>query len=490
MLPPERIKEICQGIFKNYILAHQAVMASKGPVVKPLVGMAMNEQLNRRIAGGIGAYQEVAWHDIDRRVGQIIEKEKLDVQPNSPEYAHLKEGMRRVMAEWEHYLNDYNTGNVETAPKDNWFAELYPHFTPAPMPVQLKDVTVQTDVVSNLMALHLAEDAGKDKSKQKKQAAADWFVDLIGDKQIHQVTKEDARKFKDGLRKMPKNAKQRYPDKSASELVQLPLKAEELISTTSVNSYLIAMGTLFNWAKKNFDKVGGDNPFEGMGLKEAKNKKDKRRAFSDAELKVIFESPIYRGCRRETQRYVAGPVIVKDSKYWIPLLALFTGARLNELCQLYVGDVYQQDSVWVLDINQNGNDKGLKTEAAKRKIPLHPQLVALGFLDYVTSQKGANSDRLFPDVSLGVDGTYSHTFSKQFGYALRTNLGIKDKDATFHSFRHTFVDALRHVDTVDSVMKAIVGHEDASVTAGYGSAEMMKRMHGYIAKVGYPIDWS
>ena len=82
----------------------------------------------------------------------------------------------------------------------------------------------------------------------------------------------------------------------------------------------------------------------------------------------------------------------------MPLLGLFTGAREAELCQLHVADVYQDEAtaIWVIDINQR-EDKKLKSgEQNERRIPLHPQLVRLGFLKFVAQMKDRGKHSLVP----------------------------------------------------------------------------------------------
>lgn len=213
---------------------------------------------------------------------------------------------------------------------------------------------------------------------------------------------------------------------------------------------------------------------------------DLQARFGRRELVCSLRTSEYPTASLRCATIVKGSTIVKDSKYWVPLIALYSGARLQEICQLYVDDIYQHQGVWILDINDNGEDKSLKNQSSRRKVPIHPKLTKLGLLDFVKKQKDKQEQRLFPDISLSVDGTYSGTFSKQFGYMLRTTLNIKDNKVAFHSFRHGFTDALRTVDTPDSVLKSIIGHGEKGATANYGSAEHLERMKSYIQQINFP----
>ena len=60
--------------------------------------------------------------------------------------------------------------------------------------------------------------------------------------------------------------------------------------------------------------------------------------------------------------------------FWMPLIGLYTGMRIEEVCQLYVSDLKLMDGIWCLDVNQDKPDKSVKT-SERRIVPLHPFLV-------------------------------------------------------------------------------------------------------------------
>ena len=155
-------------------------------------------------------------------------------------------------------------------------------------------------------------------------------------------------------------------------------------------------------------------------------------------------------------------------KYWVPLLGLYTGARLEEICQLRVEDIKLDKDIWIIDINDD-YDKRLKNKNAKRIIPIHPKLIELGFLDRVQYLKLAGKDRVFCDLQRGRDG-YGTVASKWFA-RYRARCGITEDGKVFHSFRHTFIDHLKQKGVAIDKIAALVGHEDQSMTSGrYGKA--------------------
>jgi integrase len=220
------------------------------------------------------------------------------------------------------------------------------------------------------------------------------------------------------------------------------------------------------------------------------NDKDARYPFTPEQLQKLFSSPLYVGHLSDASRYKPGPLVIKDGKYWIPLIGLFTGMRLGEIVQLLNSDLKVEKDIHYFDVNRSeGDDKKLKTDSSERRIPLHPKLISLGFLNFAAArQKAAPSQRLFEEIKKGKDGYYSHNFSKWFSrYTVLT--GIKTPKTVFHSFRHNFKDALVEAGIEDSKVRELMGHHDGSVTAAYGSHSSIPLLYENISKIGYKIEF-
>lgn len=121
--------------------------------------------------------------------------------------------------------------------------------------------------------------------------------------------------------------------------------------------------------------------------------------------------------------------------------------RLSEICQLLTTDVAEHDGVNVF-INRTSNDeeKKLKSVSSRRIIPVHPELVRMGFLDFVSEKRRAGERYLFPELRTSDVGKHSSAVSKWYHRSL-VSVGIKRPEITFHSFRHSFRDALRRART-------------------------------------------
>lgn len=246
--------------------------------------------------------------------------------------------------------------------------------------------------------------------------------------------------------------------------------------------------TFFGWATE-MDGMITENPAQNVRFAPEKKLKGSkpRRPFNAGELARIFCAPVFTGCRSRTCRFVPGPHIIRDGKYWLPILGLYTGARLGELVQLQIGDIVLDGPIPYISINEEdlggvGEKKHVKSHAGIRDVPLHPDLIALGLLEHIRGllkRKKKPSDRLFPEVTYGKDGQASTTASKYFGRFLNS-IGLTSRTTVFHSFRHGAVDGLREAKIHQYVIDRIIGHSAQNVSASYGNGASLEVMYDAI----------
>jgi len=208
------------------------------------------------------------------------------------------------------------------------------------------------------------------------EAVADLMTEILGNKPMNSITKKDAVKCKEIFQQLPpnRNKSSRFRNRSIDEILRM--RNFQPLSTTTINHYLTSLCSLFNWAQKH-DYVS-TNVFSGLTIKQKTKAREQRDAFDKQDLKRIFNLKKLKSESLDKN---------KHAYYWVPLLGLYTGARLNELCQLYVNDIRQIDKIWCIDINRNTNDKKLKNGSSERIIPIHPKLIELRFLEFVKEQK-------------------------------------------------------------------------------------------------------
>jgi integrase len=230
-------------------------------------------------------------------------------------------------------------------------------------------------------------------------------------------------------------------------------------SPATVRKQLNLMGAVFSVALKNH-KVAR-NPFAGVTVTMGPRTKKPRVPFTPDELKALFATPVFT----EGHRPVGG---AGEAAFWLPLLALFSGARMEELAQLLVADVKESEGQMYLHITDIPDEddegeqphKSLKNASSRRRVPVHPELIRLGLLEYRQAMLDAGEKMLFPLVKTGSGDKRqrSANYSKWFGRYLREVANVSDKRKTFHSFRHGFKDAARRAGVPQDCHHALTGH--------------------------------
>ena len=173
-------------------------------------------------------------------------------------------------------------------------------------------------------------------------------------------------------------------------------------------------------------------------------------------MAAFFEQPIYT--RYELPK---DPKAGGAAAYWVPLLALLTGARVGELCQLRVADVeVDRDGPWIR-ITDEAEGSRVKTEAGLRMVPLHSELVRLGFLDYAKALRDAGETSLWPGYRFRANKPGGY-FSDWFGQERRKSNPPRWPD--LHSLRHTVRTALVEAGIEGDVIDRVVGHEASGST--------------------------
>ena len=207
-----------------------------------------------------------------------------------------------------------------------------------------------------------------------------------------------------------------------------------------------------NWIKSLLKFAAQDlelipkSPWVGLDIKSKTSAS--RQVWSTDWLHRLLSHEIWQAGRLPKDKKAGG-----IAAYWIPLLALYTGARCSELCQLRVQDIDTSGHVPVINISDQGDGQRVKTTASVRAVPIHSELTRLGFLDYVRTQK---STMLWPDLPLREDKAGSF-FSQWFGN-LRRSLGVP-KELVFHSFRHTVRSSLTRSNVPEPIIDRLLGHE-------------------------------
>ncbi|CAA7611636.1 putative Integrase [Candidatus Terasakiella magnetica] len=313
------------------------------------------------------------------------------------------------------------------------------------------------------------------------------FMQVVGaDCPVAAITGDDVVRYKELLLQCPANFRKRLKTDSLEEAIrrndELPeAKRLETLNGKTINEkYLSNIKTFFTWAKAN--KKVKESPAIGVRAEQpAHDVSDERDPFDLDDMKKIFAQPTFVGCRSAHFRHELGSVRLNDHHFWAPLIALFTGCRMNEIGQLNKADIVQLHDMPHFWITNASDDQKVKSRAGKRYIPVHGELVELGFLEFVENTKDR---RLFPEWKMSDDGYYSSSFSKKFARFL-DSADIKAAKKTFHSFRHSFKDAMKAARLDNRTQDLFMGHEDGSVQRRYGTSTPIQEQSKDFLKIAY-----
>lgn len=265
--------------------------------------------------------------------------------------------------------------------------------------------------------------------------------------------RKQAHIMRDTLRDYPPNRNISPLTRGRPLLEVLGLPGVAKLHPRTINKYLQTYSALFDWAVLNGHCT--DNPFKGLSIRTNKmNRADVRVGFSDKQLQTILKSVLAKNGPKE------------EHHKWGTLIAVYTGARLNEVAQLHLDDLKRVDDIWCFDINQKqGTAKRVKTRASERVVPIRPRLLDYGLMDYFERMKAMRGNtRLFPQLTYSKSDGYGRNLGRWVNERLLPDLGIKADNITFHSFRHTMVNKLVAANLALEHIKAIVGHDQGTTT--------------------------
>lgn len=325
------------------------------------------------------------------------------------------------------------------------------------------------------------DDPARQRSKKTIMTYESVFkvlVEVLGsEKDIGEISRDDCRYVLDVIRYLPANAKKKFPKKTLVQISEIARKRKmSPMAPLTINKYISKLAAMLSWAVE--EELLDHNPAKNLSVADPVHQQDKRLPFSNWQLQKMFTA-------------LEGK---SGADYWVPYIGLYNGMRLNEICQLNVEDVQQHDGVWCFAITRDRtigvDDKVLKTKASERTIPIHPQLIELGFMKYLKRFERKPRSKLFPDIPAGTTGYRSDTFSKNFRRFLRSIEADADR-TSFHSFRHNFRDALREGNVRHEAAMILGGWSDSSraksVQMFYGKGISIKTLYAELQHIKYII---
>ena len=311
-----------------------------------------------------------------------------------------------------------------------------------------------SELMQRYTTTRLADGAWKEHSLKDHTSRLGNLIDLLGDKAAVTVTREDMRELRDTLRRLPPSRKKspKYRDKSIAEILAMPYSTT--LSIKTVNIIVEAISSMYEWAIR--EQLLTFNPAKGLSIRDTQPDVEKRAPLSLEDIKTIFFSGDYKLSASSKPAY-----------YWVPLIGLYTGMRLEEICQLHCEDICQDsEGIWIFDIKETSEDgltdKILKNKNARRFVPIHNDLIELGLLLLREKLVAQKECRLFPELKKTPSSPkYGKQVGKNFSQLLAKK-GIKGTKS-FHSLRHSFSQFFKVRNLHNDMFRQIFGHEIAEL---------------------------
>ena len=340
---------------------------------------------------------------------------------------------------------------------------------PKPLPTDVKAQPVVTgprlsEVLPGFLKFMSDQEVWRGQTLAQNTTTYNMFIECCSDRPVASYERKDLAAFFDLLRGLPKlySKSAEWKDLPLAEIVARSKDQEhERLSIKTMKRHFSALGRLFAYLRKRGEYLA-ENPAYGFEFPDKRRARDKRSMWEGEPLTKLFSSPVWTGCFSESRRSRHGSLIIKDEKYWLPLLGLYHGNRLEEFSQLCRADVRQEDSIWFLDINDE-EGKQVKNQQSKRRVPLHLELQRLGFLNYVEKTAPNPADKVFPQLRPGgPDGKFGYFFTKWWTQ-YRKDIKVYGKGLDYHSFRAGVTTKLAAAGVSLEVRNELLGHEGKSV---------------------------
>ena len=412
---------------------------------------------------------------------EFLQARNITLDRNTPEYEQLKRDFILAVMHASEIEKERIQGNY-----NNWYDDFHsvlkPKNTPQQIAFEKKKVKLLSDVIQEYIKEKTAKGDWNAKNTEESIRLYHQFVEIIGDKPIADFTRDNLIHYVEVLKKLPKNLNKvkELRDKPFVDVLAMMDKGElskyELQDTTTINKKLVSINSVFRHAHRHgYIPV---NFADNLKLKDETRPDEERDPYDVEDLKKWFSSPIF-------SKYTATKVLKAPERFWIPLIMLFSGCRSGEVCQLYKKDITEIGGIKCFNINQD-EDKTIKRMASKRIVPIHPELIKLGFLTYVDSVK---HQRLWSNLKKGRDG-YAHLFNKWAGRYNRQYVTDNPKKVPY-SFRHNFTNSLKQNKVQRELADELTGHAVQGETYGrYGKQFNVKAKYEAVKKVKYLLSFS
>lgn len=409
--------------------------------------MSIDDLLVQRLRLGMAGRVNDA--ELAELVGAQIERFRLSgnltAQPGSDEWRQIARAL--CVAEYEALsrVAERDEGNFTGQPQHSLIVNAQPPVD-TPPPVSIK--RLWNDYVASRQLLGRMADKGR-----RQALAVESLLDYLRHDDANRVTRKDISAW-------------------------LDLAVTQRNPSTVSKVYLPTVRSLLKWAHSK-DRIQADATV-GLRVETSKKVQNREKGYTAPEaIKVLKASRAYQPKTGPAGKVLEGPKTTA-AKRWVPLLCAFTGARIAEITQLRKADFRKEGDVHIARITP---EAGSTKTGQWRDVPLHRQILALGFLDHLES---ASDGPLFHNATDPAKFIYhAKKMANRLGDWLQESKLVPEGVQPSHGWRHRLKTIGREVGIQDRVLDAIQGHAPRTAGDSYGDitiktkADAIERLPDY-----------
>ncbi len=357
---------------------------------------------------------------------------------------------------------------------------------------RLFPISVEARTISGVFELWAAaQPPNATKLIDEWRVAIRRFVQLFGDVDVSEIDGDMVADFRDAMEKLPTRPKRLVV---ALPLLQQIARAEtenlRRLSGPTVAKLVSGLRVTLAYACDPL-RIIRINPASGVKVAKSKSEDDARLAFDHDDMRLIFTRPEIINPKSKAT----------DAEVWLQVLAPFTGMRIEEMGKLRPGNIRCERGIWYIAVerdravrrraDEKAGDatKRAKTQSAYRHIPIHWLLIEAGFLAFVQARCDLNAEWLLDELESDVYGNRTKSVSRRLIRHFR-NIGIKDQEKVFYSFRHTMKRECRGRPMKEEIADLLAGHSPANVGRKYGAGAELAVLKEAVDMIDYEmVEW-
>jgi integrase len=410
----------------------------------------VNELLVERLRDGIAG--RLTNGELEELVGERIEYYRqlgnTTAEPGSDEWRTLARAM--CISEYEALsrVAERDEGDFSGKPSHPVIANV------APIPEEKPRVSIKR-LFNDYVASRVLIGRGRGIAKRWTPVFAD-LVKFIGHDDARRLTKQNLMDWRDA-------------------------RLKTLSAKTVGDVNLASVRTVLKWAVEN-DKLE-ENVAEKVRQQVPRKQLSREKGFTDQEALIILRAARdHKPTISDNAATMEHPATTA-AKRWSPILCAFSGARIGEIVQLRKEDFRKEGDVHVMRITP---DAGTVKAGGYRDVPLHPQLIEMGFMDFVDA---APAGPLFYPNRKGAKPTSAaRTVAGRISEWLQKLEVVPEGVSPSHGWRHRFKTVGRDEGISDRTLDAIQGHAAKTAGDNYGDVTIRAKKAAIDQIPYYPID--